>query len=116
MTTNCIQSPTTAYKGRIFTTGLVGWPGVTHIAGNDFAPVIEAALELPGFAEDEPARSIMVGFGRNAVLGVADKVIEAVKGETDPALLPGRRLRRRQAGPELLHRVRRAGAQGLRRS
>jgi hydroxylamine reductase len=81
MTTNCIQRPTPAYKGNIFTTGLVGWPDVAHIAGNDFAPVIKRALELSGFTADKNGKSVMVGFARNAVLGVADKVIEAVKGK-----------------------------------
>ena len=81
MTTNCIQRPQPAYKDNIFTTGLVGWPDVAHIAGSDFAPVIKRALELPGFTEDKNGKSVMVGFARNAVLGVADKVIEAVKGK-----------------------------------
>jgi len=79
MTTNCIQEPKEAYKGRIFTSGLVAWPGVTHIANRDFGPVIEAALATDGFAEDGPDDTILVGFGHAAVLGVADKVIEAVK-------------------------------------
>ncbi len=84
MTTNCIQKPRETYKARIFTTGLVAWPDVEHIdAGVDgkknFAPVIEAALAADGFAEDAEAKTIMIGFARNAVLGVADKVIEAVK-------------------------------------
>jgi hydroxylamine reductase len=79
MTTNCIQRPRDTYKDRIFTTGLVAWPGVTHIADGDFAPVIEAALAAPGFAGDEPEKTITVGFGHNAVLGVADAVIDAVK-------------------------------------
>ncbi|WP_025322465.1 hydroxylamine reductase [Deferrisoma camini] len=79
MTTNCLQEPKEEYKGNIFTTGLVGWPGVTHVKNGDFGPVIEKALELPGFAEDEDKGTVMVGFARNAVLGVADKVIEAVK-------------------------------------
>jgi len=81
MTTNCIQKPKDSYKDNIFTTGLVGWPGVTHIADDNYAPVIEKALELPGFAEDSNGKSVMVGFGRNAVLGVAGKIIEAVKGK-----------------------------------
>jgi hydroxylamine reductase len=79
MTTNCIQKPRDSYTDRIFTTGLVAWPGVRHVTNSDFGPVIEAALAAPGFAEDEPRKEITVGFGRNAVLGVADKVIEAVK-------------------------------------
>jgi hydroxylamine reductase len=80
MTTNCIQEPRDGYKGRIFTSGLVAWPGVTHIGPDrDFTPVIDAALAAPGFAEDIPAKTITVGFGRNAVMGAADKVIAAVK-------------------------------------
>ncbi len=79
MTTNCIQRPADTYIGRIFTCGLVAWPGVDHIADGNFAPVIEAALAADGFAEDGPDKSITVGFGHNAVLGVADKVIDAVK-------------------------------------
>jgi len=79
MTTNCIQKPKESYKGRIFTSGLVAWPGVTHIADRDFTPVIEAALAAPGFDSDGEEKTILTGFARNAVMGVADKVIDAVK-------------------------------------
>ena len=79
MTTNCIQKPRASYADRIFTTGNVGWPGIKHVDNYDFAPVIEKALELPGFTEDKDAGSVMVGFARNSVLGVAPQVIEAVK-------------------------------------
>jgi len=81
MTTNCIQKPKDSYKHRIFTSGLVAWPGVTHITNRDFSPVIEAALKEKGFEEDEPEKTIMVGFAHNAVLSVADRVIEMVKQE-----------------------------------
>jgi len=80
MTTNCIQKPKDDYQARIFTTGLVAWPGVTHTPNQEFGPVIAAALAAEGFTEDGADKTITVGFGRNAVLGVADKVIEAVKG------------------------------------
>ncbi len=79
MTTNCIQRPKNEYKDNIFTSGMVGWPGVPHISDLNFQPVIDRALALPGFQEDENGREVTVGFARNAVLGVADKVIEAVK-------------------------------------
>ena len=79
MTTNCIQEPTPAYGDRLFTSGLVAWPGVRHIADGDFRPVIDAALAAPGFAADQPARTHLAGFGRHAVLAAADTVIEAVK-------------------------------------
>jgi hydroxylamine reductase len=81
MTTNCIQKPAESYKDNIFTTGLVGWPGVQHIADKDFRPVIDKARAMPGFAQDTPGKEVMVGFGRNAVLGVAGPVIEAVKSK-----------------------------------
>jgi hydroxylamine reductase len=80
MTTNCIQKPRDTYKGRIFTSGLVAWPGVTHIKNHKFGPVIEAAQMAGGFSEDGPEQFITVGFGHQAVMSVADKVIEAVKG------------------------------------
>jgi hydroxylamine reductase len=79
MTTNCIQKPMPGYQGRIFTTGLVAYPGVRHVQNGEFGPVIEAALKAPGFAADEPGKSITVGFARDAVLSVAPQVIEAVK-------------------------------------
>ena len=79
MTTNCIQRPQEIYKGRIFTCGLVAWPGVRHISDRNFKPVIDAALAAPGFDKDGSDRTILVGFGHDAVLGVADKVIDAVK-------------------------------------
>jgi len=79
MTTNCIQKPKDSYKDRIFTTGLVGWPGVAHIANHDYKPVIDAALAAPGFTEDAPEKTITIGFGRNAVMSVAGAVIDAVK-------------------------------------
>ena len=79
MTTNCIMKPKDSYKNRIFTLGLVGWPDVKHIDDRNFAPVIESALAEPGFAADVPARHITIGFGRNAVMEAAGKVIDLVK-------------------------------------
>ncbi len=79
MTTNCIQEPRASYKHRIFTSGLVAWPGIKHIANYDFAPVIRAAQAEQGFEQDAPAKTLLVGFGHNTVLGLADQVIAAVK-------------------------------------
>lgn len=79
MTTNCIQEPRLSYKHRIFTSGLVAWNGVQHINNRDFTPVIKAALSEPGFTEDVEEQYTMTGFGHNAVLSIADKVIDAVK-------------------------------------
>jgi len=79
MTTNCIQRPMESYKGNIFTSGPVGWPGTPHVTGEDFSPVIKRALEMPGFQADKEGKFVTVGFGRNAVLSVAGKIIDAVK-------------------------------------
>lgn len=76
--TNCIQKPADNYKDRLFTWGLVQWPDVKHIEGWDFSEVIKKAQECEGFAEN-PGQEILTGFGHNAILGVADKVIEGVK-------------------------------------
>jgi hydroxylamine reductase len=79
MTTNCLQRPMENYKGNIFTSGPVGWPGTPHVTGKDFSPVIKRALEMLGFQADKEGKYVTVGFGRNAVLSVAGKVIDAVK-------------------------------------
>ena len=79
MTTNCLQKPKDSYRDRIFTSGVVGWPGVGHISNRDFTTVINAALAQPGFAGDAPEEFITVGFARNTVLGVAGKVVQLVK-------------------------------------
>ncbi len=90
-TTNCLMKPRNSYKDRVFTTDVVGYPELVHInkddnGHKDFTPVIEKALELGGWGEDKSFTGInggsvlTTGFGHSTVLGVADKVIEAVKG------------------------------------
>ncbi len=79
MTTNCIQKPLDGYKARLFTTGLVEWPGVNHLQGGDFASAVEASLKAEGFAQDGDPKTILVGFAHNTVMSVAGKVIDAVK-------------------------------------
>jgi len=84
MTTNCIQKPRDSYRDRIWTTGLVGWPGLGHVADRpaggrkDFAAVIAQAQGCPPPVKIESG-SVMCGFGHDQVLAVADKVVEAVK-------------------------------------
>ncbi len=85
-TTNCLMPPKDSYKDRIFTTEVVSFPGVAHIGEDrDFTPVIEKALKLGGYEKDmeftgiNGGRTVMTGFGHGTVLGVADKVVEAVK-------------------------------------
>ena len=76
--TNCIQRTAESYKDRLFSWGQVGWPGIKHMQGWDFSEVINKALECSDLP-DVPGKEILVGFGHNTVLGVADKVIEGVK-------------------------------------
>ena len=85
-TTNCLMPPKTNYADRVFTTGVVAFPETVHIGKDkDFSPVIAKALELGGWSEDHEftgingGHTLTTGFGHGAVLGVADKVIEAVK-------------------------------------
>lgn len=89
-TTNCLMPPKESYADRIFTTGVVGYPEMVSVSedeqGNkDFTPVIEKALELGGFSEDRQftgingGTTLTTGFGHDAVLSVADKVVDAVK-------------------------------------
>ncbi|NLY90876.1 MAG: hydroxylamine reductase [Firmicutes bacterium] len=89
-TTNCLMPPRPSYADRVFTTAVVGYPGLAHIPADengqkDFTPVINKALELGGWPEDHKITGInggtilTTGFAHNTVLGVADQVINAVK-------------------------------------
>ena len=84
MTTNCLMRPRDSYKDRIYSTNVVGWDGVKHIGKNengekDFSAIIEQALELGGYPEDQDVQEILVGFGHHATLGYADAIVDAVK-------------------------------------
>ncbi|MEB3162400.1 MAG: hydroxylamine reductase [Prochlorothrix sp.] len=81
MTTNCLMPPHGEYSHKLFTVGAVGYQGLSYLEGEnpDFSPVIDKALALPGFIADEPERSVLTGFAHNAVMSVADTVIDAVK-------------------------------------
>ena len=84
MTTNCLMRPRETYKDRIFTTSIVGWDGVKHIGKDtdgkkDFSEIINKALELGGFEEDQEPHEILVGFGHHATLNNAETIVNAVK-------------------------------------
>lgn len=84
MTTNCLMRPRETYKDRIFTTNVVGWESVKNIAvaadgTKDFSEIINKALELGGFAEDQEVKEILVGFGHHATLSHAETIVNAVK-------------------------------------
>ena len=96
-TTNCLMPPKASYMDRVFTTEVVSFPGLVHIGEDkDFTPVIEKALELGGYEEDKHftgvngGEKVVTGFAHGTVLGVADKVVEAVKsGEITHFFLVG---------------------------
>ena len=84
MTTNCLMRPKDSYIDRIFSTSVVGFDGIKHIEKDengykDFSEIINKALELGGFTEDEEVKEILVGFGHKATLGHAETIINAVK-------------------------------------
>ncbi len=84
MTTNCIVPPRDSYKDRLFTTGMAGWPGATHIPDRapgqqkDFSPVI-AKAKASGSPQSLEEGQIPIGFAHATVLSVADKVVDAIK-------------------------------------
>lgn len=89
MTTNCLQNPKN-YKDKVFTTGNVGWPGCVHCHNRDFSAVIKKAQEMPGFAEDEPGKEILAGFGHAYLKSVAPAILDAVaKGKLKHIFLVG---------------------------
>jgi len=78
-TTNCVLiPPDNTYLDRLFTIGLTGVPGATHIQGMDFSGLIKEAKSLPALVES-PGKKIMTGFHHSAILGLADKIVGAVK-------------------------------------
>ena len=86
LTTNCLMPPRKEYSSHVFTTGLVGFPGVRHVTNDDFSPVIDKALELHGYLDDDSEAGVVwTGFGRNAILGdhpagkVSDVIVDHVK-------------------------------------
>ncbi len=83
MTTNCIIPPKESYRNRIYTTGVVGFEGLTHIyekedGTKDFTPLIEQAKTSKP-PEQLESGTIIGGFAHEAALSVADKIIDAVK-------------------------------------
>ena len=85
-TTNCLMPPRPSYADRVFTTEVVSYPEMVHIdETRDFTPVIEKALELGGYAEDQPftgingGHTVTTGFGHGAILRAADQIVDAVK-------------------------------------
>jgi hydroxylamine reductase len=77
-TTNCVLIPRDDYKDRLFTTRITAVPGGTRLTSDDFSPVIDCAQKCEPLPE-KPVKESTVGFHRLVLLGVADKIVEAVK-------------------------------------
>lgn len=78
-TTNCVLiPPPNTYLDRLFTIGITGVAGATHLQDRNFSAVIEKAKSLPPLPE-APGKKIMTGFHHTAILGIADKIVDAVK-------------------------------------
>ena len=78
--------PRASYADRVYTTEVVAFPGATHIGEDkDFTPIINKALELGGYSGKQRfhgingGEEVTTGFGHDAILANADKVVEAVK-------------------------------------
>ncbi|MFH1398286.1 MAG: hydroxylamine reductase [Candidatus Omnitrophota bacterium] len=78
-TTNCVLTPPeNSYLDRLFTVGITGIAGSTHIKNRDFTSLINKAKSLPALPE-APGKKIITGFHHTAILGIADKIVSAVK-------------------------------------
>ena len=77
-TTNCVLIPWESYRHRLFTTRVTAVPGATRLKGNDFGPVIEAARQCEPLPDAKRGQST-IGFHHSVILGLADKVVTAVK-------------------------------------
>ena len=78
-TTNCLLIPWDSYKDRVFTTGLTAVPGGTRLNPGDFQPVIQCARACPPLPERGKLGRSMIGYHHTVVLGLADRVVEAVR-------------------------------------
>ena len=87
--TNCLMPPKSSYADRVFTSAVVAYPGLVHLpevdGQIDYGPAIAKALELGGYEVRQKftgingGKEMTTGFGREAVMGVAGAVIDAVK-------------------------------------
>ena len=86
LTTNCLVpiKKENTYLDRLFTTGVVSYPGAGHITNRpeggakDFSAVVALAGKCPPPQEIESGR-IVGGFAHHQVMALADQVVDAVK-------------------------------------
>jgi hypothetical protein len=112
MTTNCIQKP----KNPTRTTSYHRSGGLARRAAHrrqGFHPGDRQGAGNARLSRRTPGKEVMVGFAATRLWAwrTGDR---SGQEQGHPAFLPGGRLRRRQTRPQLLHRIRRKGARGLR--
>jgi len=84
VTTNCLVPPEDSYSDRVYTTGVVSFPGLTHIdegkkgEQKDFWEIIDHAKDTAPPQELESG-TIPGGFAHDAVLNRADDIIESIQ-------------------------------------
>ena len=79
ITSNCALIPKDDYRDRIFTTGVVGLPGVKHIDGYDYSEIIELAKSLPELEEEKGEFTLTTGFSTSTILSLKDKIKKLVE-------------------------------------
>jgi len=79
VTTNCVMTPPKdTYLDRLFTIGIAGVSGATHLKERNFKALIEKAKALPPLP-NAPGKKILTGFHHTVILGLADKIVSLVK-------------------------------------
>jgi len=78
-TSNCVLIPKEDYRDRMFTTGPARLPGVKHIAGYDYSPVIEMAKVLPELPEEAGEVVLTTGYSKSSILSLAGKIEQLVE-------------------------------------
>ena len=79
-TTNCVLIPEPSYKDRLFTTRVTAVPGATRLKTNDFSAVIACAKKCQPLP-NAPDKESTIGFHHSVILGLADKIVAAIKAK-----------------------------------
>jgi hydroxylamine reductase len=86
VTTNSVQQPKKTYQDKLFSTGIVGWPDVPHIADRkpeqrkDFSQIIELAKQCEPPTPLTEGESV-TGYGTQSLISLTDKIAAAIKDE-----------------------------------
>jgi len=81
-TTNCVLIPgaSNSYGERLYTMRATAVPGAKPVEAGDFSAVIEQAKAI-GPLTPTASKKSLVGFHYTSILGVADRVVDAIKSD-----------------------------------